>query len=267
MPIQLSPTVEIFFGSAWKINEDGKYMSGGSAFHSEGNPNNGTFRAAEDGVTKDTGILYAILHTFRTMNTYTPILAHISSNSVVRNLTVSLPKNEDTNWLHHDDAQPYQAIVAPLRQRAAPTLLQSWSTKTPNSGRMTASNTAKEALTHPSIPDVDLSIDKCFMIQGLRLATGSQRSFYKALVCHYTSVKYKPKMKTKINIALVQSAITELRGSTPMENEIWRSIRVRDIPRSIKNDTGMYSVSGNLSIQYDLVGMAVPTYRGHKPNL
>ncbi|KIN93250.1 hypothetical protein M404DRAFT_171561 [Pisolithus tinctorius Marx 270] len=163
------PTVEISYGLIHKINDDREKVSCGSAFFAHKDPQNLAFRMISDCVTSKTSILCAIIESVRRIDHFVPILAHISSESIVRNLTINLPRNEDSDWYSCDDAHLYRSIVAILRLRSARTHLQAWSAKTPCLKRSAASSLAKEALTHPSLTSCDVSINPHFSIQGLRV--------------------------------------------------------------------------------------------------
>jgi len=159
----------------------------------------------------------------------------MGDQNITRNLTINLEVNEDHDWFHLCDGDLYRALVARLKTHAGRTSFTMWKKAQKSDDAKHTNSLAKTALTHTQQQAVDMDIQPGFLIRGQQLLASSQKSFYQNLVKLYTEKNYSPKIATKLNIAATQYATKELWGMTPTPQQLWKSIRSRDIPKNICN--------------------------------
>ncbi|KAJ7136376.1 ribonuclease H-like protein [Mycena crocata] len=220
----------IFIGNSHTVNEDGEHCSSGSVWYGLGDERNAVVPVGTGLASKDAGegaaILYAIQNSPREMTLH----FCMKSKRILKTLTVDLMLHEDNGWFGVKDNILLKACAAALRGRGTKCTLRE--ADEPDKVDMQA---AKElALTglygcEPAI--LHTTIPQSYDLQGVKLCTGSQASFYKAIRAN----KPKPdRVKTRVMLDITRHAARELSGETPTDERIWLSIRNQDITRTTR---------------------------------
>ena len=136
-------------------------------------------------------------------------------------------------WLHNPDAKIIKAVVAELCQRRKHTKVILWKTNTDAENTKKADELAHRALQKTTTDNVDVSIERHIDLQGMKLSQGSQALFYKGILKSKASKNVH--WYTTINLAITRYEVNEISGKTPIDSQIWKSIRDRDIPKSIQS--------------------------------
>jgi len=208
-----------------QISDDGEYILSGSTWFGTDNSHNMSFQSMPTEYTsRDTGVLGALIQTIHNTNPLDDLTINMSDRNIMQNLTVKLGINEGLDWFHLQDSDLYRALTANLKSRAGSTTFKLWRKSTKPDSASNAESLTKSALTSPQQQAVDMDIQLSFLIQGQCLLARSQWSFYQNLMTHHNGKHYSPRTATK-----------ELWGMTPSPQQLWRSIRSRDIPKNIRN--------------------------------
>ncbi|KAN0085904.1 hypothetical protein V8E55_007038 [Tylopilus felleus] len=83
-------------------------------------------------------------------------------------------------------------------------------------------------------PDhIDISIPHEFSSHGIRVVTATQRLLYRGI---QQGRKHKThSRRTVISLARTKYAVYDITGQTPTSDQIWRSVRDRDLPKPIRS--------------------------------
>ncbi|KAJ7620842.1 hypothetical protein DFH06DRAFT_1359475 [Mycena polygramma] len=138
-------------------------------------------------------------------------------------LTVDLPKQESDGWTGEKDKILLKAIIAALRVRGSRCTFRT-------SNIALHGNSEDEYIVDPE--DLYTDVPPRYQLQGLSLANTSQATFYAAIRATHPSPE---RMKTTIMLDRTRHAVHDQCGKTPNDEEIWESIRHRDIDRRVRN--------------------------------
>ena len=204
----------------------------GAAFFGRNDPRNVQLKMEANTHTKDEGELAALYQAIKSTPKYSILHIEITSKSIIMNITVDLRRNEKQGWLRNKDSPVYKAIVAELRQRPQGTTFI-WSTPNNNqTTHKTANDLAKEAIQRQALDRISIEIRENFDLRGLELASGSQALFYQYL---RECKRYKEvRRRTLIRLDITRHAIKKWNGTFPTDEQIWNSLRNKDIPRNIR---------------------------------
>ncbi|KAJ7927946.1 ribonuclease H-like protein [Mycena leptocephala] len=223
--------VTVFIGNTHRVNEDGEHCSAGGVWYGPDDARNSTVRVKKELASKEGGEAAAILFAIQNLPREVSPNFKIKSRRILRALTVDLEIYEDKGWTDVNDSTILRAIVAALRGRGSRCTFQEAS-EIDGQGMKEASDMADLGLDGglPSLLGTD--IPPSHDLKGMKLCTGTQKSFYKAI----KAGKKKPeRMKTTIMLDITRHAATDLSGRTPTDSQIWLSIRNQDITRTTRD--------------------------------
>jgi len=146
---------------------------------------------------------------------------------------VNLNKNEETGWLLTPDQNLLKAVVAEIRKRTAITSIQISSPENPSPKIKDARKLAEQALALDKPNEISTNIERHLDLQGLALNIGNQALFYRGI--RKSKSKSHTKRSTLIKLAATRYAVNSLCDYTPTDEQIWKSIRDRNISKSIRN--------------------------------
>ena len=222
-----------YCASTSHVSADDGYILCGGVWFSDENPKNVSFRTERNDTSPDSGALGALLITVRLLPPGQALHLHLSSTTILRNLTVNLQLNEDLDWILTRDGTLYHVLVCALKTHTSMTLFQQWSEESPQPEWIAAIALASKALVAPSHTTLDEYLDSNHAVQGMSLSAGSQKTFHKALMVTSLGKEQHIHMKTKVNLTLTQYAAQGLWNFTPTYDKIWLSVRDRGILKAI----------------------------------
>ncbi|KAK0224219.1 hypothetical protein IW262DRAFT_881257 [Armillaria fumosa] len=155
------------------------------------------------------------------------------SKYVIDGLCFHLKRWEDRGWIGIPNSELWRATAAILRRHGAQVMFQWVKGRSGNMGNEGADALAgRGALLNikDAVP-ANVEIDHEFDVVGARLSSLSQSQAYK-LVRSRTVLKERP--STRILVARVLATVGEINGVEPSEAALWKSIRHKDISRSIR---------------------------------
>jgi hypothetical protein len=120
----------------------------------------------------------------------------IKSQNIIKDLSTHLNKLEQSGWLQHPNAPLTKAVIAELRRRNSPTMLQQWNDKTLKSETVSASRLANSGLRKSRCDEISTNIERSLDLSGMQLQEGSQKSFYKGI---QKNKNLSPRQETVIN--------------------------------------------------------------------
>ncbi|KAJ7163885.1 ribonuclease H-like protein [Mycena crocata] len=213
------------------IDEDGQHCSAGALWYGLEDPRNKAVRIEKEMASKEAGEAAAILYAVQNTPREVSIHFKIKSGRILRTLTKDLEKCEDKGWIDIRDSTLLKAIAAALRGKGTRCTLQEVELAT-SIPMKEADKLAESGLHDEATSDLRTEIPVAHDLQGVKLRTGTQSSFYKAIKVS----KPKPeRTKTRIMLDITRYAAADLSGKTPTDSQIWMSIRHPDISRSTRD--------------------------------
>ncbi|KAJ7670106.1 ribonuclease H-like protein [Mycena polygramma] len=229
----------VYAGGTFKIDTDGDPVAGGGVWFAENSPKNRSIGVRRDLSTRTGGILSAVLYVIQSNPSTTILNFVLQSKHVVSKLTVALPKQESDGWIGEKDKTLLMAITAALRVRGNRCTFRVADNKDDRVKFKCVQTLANIAMNGDPedeyIVDPDelyTDIPSRYQLQGLSLANTSQATFYAAIRATHT---HPERMKTIIMLDRTRYAVNDQCGKTPQNEDIWKSIRDRDIDRRVRN--------------------------------
>ncbi|KAJ7933194.1 hypothetical protein B0H13DRAFT_1856482 [Mycena leptocephala] len=178
----------------------------------------------------------------RTSGVLTAILYVIQSNpptQLVSKLTIGLPQIEDIGWTGEKDKVLLMSIVALLRARANRSTFRVTDNKDDNTIFKSAKALADIALNGDPTEeyivdpeDISTEIPSRYQLQGISLANTSQAIFYAVIRAEHVPPE---RLKTTVMLDMTRYAVQDQCGKIPTDEDIWKSIRHKDIDRRVCN--------------------------------
>ncbi|KAG1848868.1 hypothetical protein F4604DRAFT_1687575 [Suillus subluteus] len=213
------------------IDRNGDLVSGGGVWFNHMDNQNMSLKISEDNATNNRGLILTMLKATKTVPKDVPITIRLNSLKVIRDLSTNLETLENSGWLKYQNASPIKALVAELRLRSAPTILKKWDNSLSREVQEEVMALATSGILKCNDDEISIKIDRSFNLTGMKLKEGSQKLFYQGISLIKTP---KPQRETQMKLAIMIHAVQELNGSPPTPEIIWKSIRDKDIPRSIR---------------------------------
>ncbi|KAH9835736.1 uncharacterized protein C8Q71DRAFT_709054 [Rhodofomes roseus] len=152
---------------------------------------------------------------------------------LVNELVKDLARTEDKGWLDTPNQSILRAIVNTLRQRCAPTTFRQVNPREDRQPRNTALKEATKAQNEGRSPtQVDTSLEATFNMSGARLNALTQRVAYRSI---RTRKNIEDRRATLRNITRATEHIAGHTKIRPKAEEIWKSLRHKDIRRTISD--------------------------------
>ncbi|KAF8150962.1 hypothetical protein B0H34DRAFT_621600, partial [Crassisporium funariophilum] len=146
------------------------------------------------------------------------------SSHITNALTLHLNKWEDRGWIGTNNKDLWKAIIATMRDQANQTTIHQSDDQDHQDTLDNAKLLAKTGALMPKGVAEYLSIDNKFNISGARLINMTQ-------ALHYRGIMDTNQLKSSERT----TAISELTGTSPSHDQIWKSIRNKDITPKIRN--------------------------------
>ncbi|KAG1771544.1 ribonuclease H-like protein [Suillus occidentalis] len=224
--------ISIIITGTHKIDKDGYYVSGGGAWFGQDDQRNKSIKVPEHLAAPGAGEVGAILSALSSLPINAPLQLMVKSPSLRKNLTKNLTNQEDTDWMDHPNRILMKVLVAQLRKRCALTTIIDTNKLADKTSAKHALALAKEGMVKDTYDTFETKVDAPFEISGMKLHIGTQRTFYKNI--RNVQIKSKQRRLTNMNMARTLYAIGEANGATPTSEQVWLSIRHKDIPKSIR---------------------------------
>jgi hypothetical protein len=224
--------ISVITAGKYAINENGDHISGGGAWFKKDTYTNISIKPVEEMSSPDSGELCVILRVLKQVPKSKKLYLHIQSKYILKALTTDFKRNESLGWLYNPNADIFKAIIAELRQRSSRTKIKLRNTGCNPINIKKADELAKQALLKQNADEIYTYIDRCVDLQGMNLNQGSQAQFYRGIFKF--KAKVHPRQQTIVNLAIARHAVHEINGVTPTDPQIWKSIRNKDLPKSIQ---------------------------------
>ncbi|KAJ7725397.1 hypothetical protein B0H16DRAFT_1332721, partial [Mycena metata] len=181
--------------------------------------------------TRSAGESAAILFAVQNLPREMAINFQLKSRRTIQALITKLSSYADGDWVEVEDGHLLRAITAALRGRGTKCTFKEAGISNCDSMAM-ALALSREGLNEEIPTHLQVDIPRGYVMKGMKLKTGSQRTFYRAV----KAMKPKPQhMKTTIMLDITRHAAWNLSGATPTDGQIWRSIRHQDITRTTRD--------------------------------
>ncbi|KAJ7806638.1 hypothetical protein B0H14DRAFT_3767615 [Mycena olivaceomarginata] len=198
------------------LEEDETLVFDPAITYKENDERNTGVPVAKNLASKEGGAAAAILYAIQKTPTSATLNLKIPSKQIVKFLTTDLEANEDKDWLSVENGVVMRAIKLD---------------PTSEMNMERAQRLARDVPNESQPADINTDIPPAFRLNGMRLAKGSQRTFYR----HIKVLRKSPEhMKTTIMLDRTRHAAALLAGRSPTDGEIWSSLRHRDITRTTR---------------------------------
>ncbi|KAJ6524577.1 hypothetical protein B0H19DRAFT_1340608 [Mycena capillaripes] len=203
--------------------------SGAGAWFSAEDPRNASIRIPDSlSQTLANAEVIATLHCVQSVPTDTPLRISVQGDMMTTMLNKNLGKWEDRGWIGVPDRDPTQALATCLRKRTAATILVKVADSAPHK---LASQLAQDGAANDVHGIINLSVTQGPHLRGAKLASLTQALAYKGI----KELRTTPVRKsTASNIKLIQDSAKIQWGKTPTVENIWKSVRHKDISRQIR---------------------------------
>ncbi|KAJ7676734.1 ribonuclease H-like protein [Mycena polygramma] len=168
------------------------------------------------------------------------ILLRIKSDSklVIDGLTKNLRRWEDEGFENTENGHLIKVTAARLRERKAPTTFEWVKGHSGIEGNEMADQLADEGRQKDVQPIIDMQIPRSVLVPGVKLSKMTQSSAYKIIRAQeMDKAKYQEALdrhSTSRNMIYAQDAASGGGENVPTAAQIWKSIRHKDISRSIR---------------------------------
>ncbi|KAJ7127522.1 ribonuclease H-like protein [Mycena crocata] len=230
--------ITIFISGVLETDNEGEPCAAGGVWFGPGDERNKPIGISDQFSTRNSGELAAILHVIQTTPPNLGLNFRLKSKHVIRKLTIDVVSSEASGWTGDKDKTLLTTIVAALRVRGS----QSSFCEVTNNEDLEKVGLAKslalaalgdysdENTTDPD--DLLTTVPHRYQLQGISLAQSSQALFYRAI----RERKAQPeRMKTCVMLDITRYAVKDQCGKTPSDEQIWKSIRDKDITRTIRD--------------------------------
>lgn len=182
-------------------------------------------------LSKELGSIAAALYAAHVADPMSPLLIRASLKNLIEDLTTHLKSYEDVGWIGVVNTSPLKQLVARLRERSAPTYLDTLKPSKHPSKSKAAIKLATEGAAKPVPDDWMGTVNDCFALEGASLPKLTQRLAYQGIRALANPLLCR---KTTINLDITCHAIEEVRGKLPTDTLIWRNLKNPAIPRNIR---------------------------------
>lgn len=159
-----------------------------------------------------------------------PLTIHTKSKRVIKELTMSLNKNEFNGWYRHSKQERavLQGVTARLRERTAPTRFQiEKSDRHPGiKGADMLALVAAERYTSGRESDPIPILEKSdSLLTGIPLKGITQKKAYQLL---RADLRTEKRRATEANVERIRYALRDLNGKAPTKTQVWHAVRCPD---------------------------------------
>ncbi|KAH9911854.1 uncharacterized protein B0H18DRAFT_823024, partial [Fomitopsis serialis] len=152
---------------------------------------------------------------------------------LVEQLIRDLNKWEDRGWLDVPNGRPMKALVNILRTRCAATIIKKASTRDEQDMVKKAIEAAQRDRTNEVEPATEaLEIDHVFNLSGARLDRMTQKLAYRGILLRKATPERR---RTALALSRVTEWMKATQGLLVDKEDVWRSIRTKDVKRNISD--------------------------------
>lgn len=108
-----------------------------------------------------------------------------------KDLTMNLPKLEESDWTMYPNGDILRALTAKLRSRRVLTTFSTWDNNTPKPTLDKIRITANESILKEKANTIPTIIGDLLNLTGIKLSAGSQKYFYNNIRCQCQSAKQR----------------------------------------------------------------------------
>ena len=156
---------------------------------------------------------------------HSPNELNIKSTAIIQFLTVNLPESKERSWIDTPNAK--------LCERNSTTTFKPWAIGLDKRDREAANDLAKKALEKETHDTFDVSVSPEFQSQGVRVLSTTQHLLYRGI---QQGKKQRGNTRhTAISLARSIYTVQDMTGQTPTPEQLWRSIRHCDLPKSTRS--------------------------------
>lgn len=230
-----------------KLYTDGSSIGNGTADASAGagiyvapdDPRNRSIRVPDElSPSNQVGEVIAVKEAVETFPKSSPMLIVSDSRYVIDGLTKSIRKWEDEGWFTVKNAEVMRATVSQFRARKAPTTLRWIKGHSGDQGNDGADEQAGNGCWKDESDLIDMTIEPRLLITGAKLQAMTQSLAYRIIRgLKMEEPKYQnalDRYATGKNVTTALKAAGEHREVPPLQDQLWNSIRSKDIPRNIR---------------------------------
>ncbi|KAF9542898.1 RnaseH-domain-containing protein [Agrocybe pediades] len=188
------------------------------------------------GTTTESCDSLAILKVLKSTEGNVPLLVGVNNPQVLKKLTTNFSKMEDRGWIGVPNSQTYRKITAALRARKGMTTFQTIQNE---EVRRATEDLAKHAMSDPNHtnppdpPHNNTTIDpEKFVFKGAKLSEMTQALIYKGII---EERKTSIRRETLTHLDMTRYAVGEFFGKTPSDEQIWNSLRSKDLGLRARN--------------------------------
>ncbi|KAF6760827.1 hypothetical protein DFP72DRAFT_804645 [Ephemerocybe angulata] len=179
--------------------------------------------------TNNTAEALAVLAAIRAVSPDTPLVIKSDSQITINAITKSALNIEDSNWAETQNRKLIEPIIALVRSREAPTVIEKVKAHCGIHGNEEADRLADIGANAPPTDEtVDLTIDPMHQVQGMKLRSATQGRIYRELR-RISTEKTKPRRQTTMHLDVARHEIEQRTGIRPTDKAIWTSLRKGDI--------------------------------------
>lgn len=183
--------------------------------------------------SNQTGELVAVSECSRRANKTSPLTIISDSMHSIDEANKRCQLHEDRGYIGIENAPVIRAMVGNLRRRPLPTIFK-WVKghrgHTLNEG---ADRLAGEGAKKAAADRIDLSVDPNLCVSGAKLKLMTQKLAYQG-IRELGMCKYEVRRRTEDNMIRAIDNIEVFFDEAPLEAQIWRGIRHRDIKREVR---------------------------------
>ena len=229
------PLVVAYTDGSCTNNGDTTAKAGSGVWFGDGDNRNLSLRVPGPEQSNQTGELYAILRALKAVPRDQALTIRTDSMYAVSGLTSYLKKWEDQGWMYNKHAGLFKALTAWVRYRSNITEIAWVKGHSGVRGNEEADKLAGlGASGEPADQELDLHVPGETVPTGAKLATMSQRDFYRKIK---DLNRPAPRRGTEVNVARVQACAQEYYGTAPTRGTVWKSTKHKDLTKKAREFT------------------------------
>ncbi|KAJ7581353.1 ribonuclease H-like protein [Mycena floridula] len=220
-------------------NGAGEVSAGAGIFIALDDPRNRSIKIPDElGPSNQVGEVVAVKEAVETLPARAELQIISDSKYTIDSLTKNNKKGEDLGWLTSENGPLLKKTTASIRKRKAATYFK-WVKGHSGVPGNEEADRAADAGRQKEQPDlIDMHIDDDLLVTGAKLQCMTQSIAYKLIrKLKLEDPDYQEALDRKATnrmVSLAQSTAEAILGTKPSRKQLWRSVRNKDTPRSIR---------------------------------
>ena len=224
--------ITVYTDGSCSNNGETTARAGSGVWFGDDDPRNTSMRVPGPDQSNQTGELIAILHALRSTPPDRALTIKTDSMYAIQGLTVNLEKWEDKGWLSSKHAGIFKCLTAWMRYRSNTTKITWVKGHSGVKGNEEADKLAAVGAASPSTSDeLDLTAPADLVPSGAKLSALAQRDLYRTVL---RSKRPPPRRTSELNVGRIQACATEVYGTAPTEESVWKSTRHCDLTKKTR---------------------------------